>query len=557
VPAEVELDLRLCVNSDPGQMVRKRVRGKANRYGYFFGGNDDNGRLSLSGPGEYVVDITAAYTDPNGVLWMGSLRGASVVESPNPKLIAHGRRGLTHTFPELGSTPLWFVAKKIDPPGISGEERGRNIQMFLPYMSGDVQWAADDTNSGIFPVLTCDDPENITGWKGDPRLRMAGAMGELPLRLPDVTDRKLPAVQYPELIDTWAYYYCGVQRPGVTVRSFVGSGDIGRAYWGFGDVYNWQLGNGREGDLPADVKLQYGGVVYRDTLRNFNEYAIYGSMIAMIPKGTRLGQRVFPPFQGAAGGPNGGPLVELGEQKVDMFLTPTGVVPGSILEVGDGFSFSGAVWPTLPSKVYWTMTTPNGQEIESHGRANKIGHYYQPTDDFVVDEPGIYRVRVRLEHNGVTSAGPVEPPFPTGSVLGAEQGTYFFCVVPRGGGFSLDVDTPAEGIRLTKDAGRHPRRGLTIRVFPPATLDAVNVHVTANLTGTVLESRYLRPQGGQYVYTYDLHRLRRVFTNLDSSPSDTVTISLAATGTDRSGRKVAYARQVLVQGRDVYALVDE
>ncbi|MEE8452081.1 MAG: hypothetical protein V3R99_09210 [Thermoguttaceae bacterium] len=552
VPADVEVDVRLHVNSDADRPIRTLVRGKANRYGYFCPG-DDADRLLMSGPGEYVVDVSASYTDPDGVLWMGSLRGASVVEGPRPKLTAHGRRGLGPAFKELGSSPLWYVARKIDPPGISGEERGENLQMFLPYMSGDVQWAADDTNSGIFPVITCDDPQNVTRWKSDPQLQQAGAMGELPLRLPQVSDKQLPAVQYPELIDTWAYYYVSVQRPGVTVRSFVGSGNVGRAYWGFGDVYNWQLGNGREGDLPGDVKLQYGGAVYRNLSRNVNEYAIYGSMTAMISRGTRLGQRVFPPFQGAAGGPNGGPLLVLDGKNIDMFLTPTGTMPGSILEVGDTFSFSGAVWPTLPSSVRWTVVTPSGRTIEHRGRANKIGHYYEPQDDFVVDEPGIYRVRVRLEHDGMTSAGPVEPPLPSGSVLGAEDDTYCCYVVSRGSDFPLDVDTPPQSVRLATDAGRNPGRGLSIRVSPPGALSDVKVHVTAQLTGTVLESRDLPQRDGQYIYTYDPYRLGQVFTNLDRSPIDTVTISLAAVGTDPSGRKVACARRILIQGRDVFA----
>ncbi len=338
------------------------------------------------------------------------------------------------------------------------------------------------------------------------------------------------------------------------MRSFVGSGSVGRAYWGFGDVYNWQLGNGRDGDLPDDVKLQYGGVAYRDTRRGINEYAIHGSMAVMIAKGTRLGQRVFPPFQGAAGGPSGGPLLTLAGNEIDIFITPTGVVPGAILETGDTFSFSGAVWPTLPSRVDVKVTTPSGKTVHTQGLANKIGHFYNPQEDFIVSEPGIYTAEVHVTHDGMTSAGPVEKPYPTGTVLGAFEGTYHFYVVPKNVKHELQFDTPAIGLRLRKDAGRHPNRPLRIAIKTPSEIREPAAHVTVLHGGTVIASRPLEIRGRQIQYLYDLHELRKTYRNLDQTPSDTVVISVCVTGTNGVGKATAVARQILVQGRDVFAL---
>ena len=549
VPADVTVDFKLFPNSSTRDVISKTIAGRANSYGYFHPGAASE-QLSISSPGEYLVDVTASYTDQDGVLWMGSTKGASVIETPNTTLVAHGKRGIAVAGTEPDSSPQWFFMKNIDPPGVTGEEEGGQVpQVFYPYNTGDVQWAADGTASGIFPMITLHDPKMVTNLRLDPRNQGKDALGELDIVFPAIQPVNLPAVQYPELIKTWAYYYTSVQRPGVTVRSFVGTGEIQRAYWQFGDPYNRQLGNGSVGDLPADVKLQYGGIVYRDPESGTYEYAIYGSMAAMISKGTTLGQRVFPPFQGAAGGPTGGPLLTLNGKDIDIFFTPVGVMPGSVLETGDTFSFSGAMWPTLPSLSEITVTTPSGETITSTARANKIGYLYNPTDDFVLTETGKYTVKVTVTHDGMTSAGPVDEPYPSGDVLGSDDGTYVFYVVPSGSSNFLSLDTPRTGAKL----------GLTLAISSPlpSGLTDLEAHYTTNLTGTVLESGTLSTRGGSVSYTYDLLELNGIFPNLDPNPGDTVVVTLAITGNDASGQPTAYASQVLLQGAYIYALAEE
>ena len=97
--------------------------------------------------------------------------------------------------------------------------------------------------------------------------------------------------------------------------------------------------------------------------------------------------------------------------------------------MGDRFVFAGQVGPPLASKVTYSVTSPSGARFGGAGQANAIGYYADPGGGFTVDEPGIWTVQVDVLHDGDTSAGPVEPPFPTGGVLGSDDGSYRFFVV--------------------------------------------------------------------------------------------------------------------------------
>ena len=239
----------------------------------------------------------------------------------------------------------------------------------------------------------------------------------------------------------------------------------------------------------------------------------------------------------------------LGEE-IDIFFTPVGVMPGSVLEVGDTFSFSGAMWPTLPSLTEITVTDPNGQVVHSLGRANKIGYFYNPDDDFLVSEPGTYTVKVKVTHDGITSAGLVHEPYPTGGILGVADGTYKFYVVPRNANSYLTLNLQETGTKLISG------RALVISADIPTGLTNVTTHYTVNLTGTVLENGTSSSAVGSFTYSYDLVGLNKLFDNLDTVPGDTVVITLAVTGNDSSSKKTSYASQVLLQGDDVLALAE-
>ena len=127
-------------------------------------------------------------------------------------------------------------------------------------------------------------------------------------------------------------------------------------------------------------------------------YAIHGSLFVLVPDDDPDGQRTFPPFQGNGGGPSGGPLFTLKGEDIDLFIHLTGVRPGSVLETGNTFALVGAVGPTLPAKIAYTVTAPDGSKWTFSGQANSIGYYYEPDDNFIVDQPGRYTVDLRVTY---------------------------------------------------------------------------------------------------------------------------------------------------------------
>src|SRR5439155_9159629 len=136
------------------------------------------------------------------------------------------------------------------------------------------------------------------------------------------------------------------------------------------------------------------------------------------------GTRVFPPFDS-----NGGPLFSLKGKPIDMFFHLTAVKPGTILTIGDTASFAGYSAPMLPSKISIDVTSPSGRVRTIKGQANRIGWFYDPGTDFAVDEPGVWKAKVRITFDGLRSSGQVEPPYPTGDVLGSRSGEFYFYVV--------------------------------------------------------------------------------------------------------------------------------
>ena len=346
-------------------------------------------------------------------------------------------------------------------------------------------------------------------------------------------------------LDLWAYSYRSIQRPLVRVREQIAEDRVSGQYWRFNDQYGSQLGVGREGDLPNDIKFQYGGVVVRGSALSAPQYAAYGSLFVLIPEAgdAKGGSRTFPPFQGNGGGPDGGPIMTLKGENIDLFIHLTGVRPGTILEVGDTFSISGAVGPTLAATVSTTVTMPSGQVVQTSGQASRIGYYHQPGDDFTVAEAGVYTVDVTVTYEGTTSAGGVTTPFPSGNVLGTTNGRFSVYVVPAGSDLlSLNV---SDGFVSAP-----------IRLSMTATSDLTlnSAHVTAMMPGFVLEGKALAASGNSFGYAFDASTFMSDFPNLDADGSDVVTVALFASGTDAQGRPSHRARHVVLHGRQLLSL---
>ena len=409
--AEVEVRLQHVPHSDVSQLEERVIRGRTNRFGYF---QPAGNSVIFEQPGEYRVDITARGRDAQGQLWMGSRTWGGVVALVNPTIVAHGRRGIDAQ-DTIG--PQWFFFDNI----LRNET---TPHMPFPFQSGDVTWVGEtgDVDSSL-PIMSFHDPSrrltNLMQQRDPGAFQEPGnfaervVVGEAPLfsSRPDGIDPSLD----PAKVDLWGYSYRSVQRPLVRVREEIGEENILSPYWRFNDRYANQIGVGAHGDLPGEFKFQYGAAVLHGSALDQAHYAIYGSLFVLIPDDDPDGTRTFPPFQGNGGGPSGGPLFTLKGEEIDLFIHLTGVRPGSVLETGNTFALVGAVGPTLPAKVAYTVTAPDGSKRTFSGQANAIGYYYEPEDNFVVDQPGRYTVDLQVTYDGRTSAGQVTEPFPQGA----------------------------------------------------------------------------------------------------------------------------------------------
>ena len=527
LPADVEV--RFTLGS-----IETVTGGIADRFGSF---NPPRAFL-IDRAGEYRVDITARYRDADGTLWMGSRSYGSVVAPRDSPIVAHGRRGVEG---QASIGPQWF--HRTDP-GLPQRPGGH---VYNPFHSGDVQWM--ENGDAALPMITFQDPfgvvvEKLRG-RDEYGFRFQEHVdaGEIPLKVS--TPGNEDAHVDPGRVDLWAYSYRSVQRPLVAVREQIGE-ETQSLYWRFDEMYGRQPGVGRSGDLPNDFKFQFGAAVLRGRALAEPLYAIYASLFVLIPDGEG-GSRVFPPFEPS----RGGPLFTLKGKPIEMFFHPTALRPGAILPVGSTASFAGLLAPTLPSKVEITVTSPTGVVRTIAGRANRIGWFYDPLADFVVAEAGRWTARVQVTHDGAISSGLLQPPYPTGGVLGSRDGEFSFYAVESNAA-PLQLEAMPRYVR--------PADGpIVFRVVPPAGWRDVQIAYTATMPGFLLEEGTTASMR----YTYDATKLAADFPNLDlhdadgAAGADVVTISLLLSGSDASGARRHAARQIVLVGEELHVTPQE
>ena len=541
--AEVEVRVQHVPHSDVNQLQERVIRGRTNRFGYF---QPAGNSVVFEQPGEYRVDITVQGRDAQGQLWVGSRTWGGVVAPSDPLIVAHGRRGIDEQ-DTIG--PQWFTRDQIGLPIGSSH-------VPFPFQSGDVQWL--EHADSVIPLVSFHDPSRqLTELlrQRDPEggpLQSPGSfaervvVGEAPLfsSRPARIDPHLD----PTKVDLWAYSYRSVQRPLVRVREEISEDAIPNPYWRFDDRYANQIGVGAHGDLPGEIKFQYGAAVLHGSALDQAHYAIHGSLFVLVPDDDPDGTRTFPPFQGNGGGPSGGPLFTLKGEDIDLFMHLTGVRPGSVLETGNTFALVGAVGPTLPAKVAYTVTAPDGSKRTFRGQANSIGYYYEPEDNFIVDQPGRYTVDLRVTYDGNTSAGQVTAPFPQGHVLGTARGRFaVYVVAPHSS--PLTVDMPRHDF-LTAPAD------FTVTATPPTGMRLTGGHMTALVPGVVLEDGPLSVRNNGLTYDYDPVGLAAGVPILDVErfgdpvAADVVTVSLFGQGTDSAGQPHYAVRVVTLHGAE-------
>ncbi|MEK6374264.1 MAG: hypothetical protein AABO58_16375 [Acidobacteriota bacterium] len=535
VPADVDVRVRHGSRS-------ARFTGKANRFGHFASPD----WFAFASAGEYRIDVTASYRDAAGTLWMGTRTWGGVVAPRDTPIIAHGRRGIDEQ-PD-GEKQQWYFRSQ------TGDPMGRDHLQFA-FHSGDVMWLQEGDSA--IPIITFQDPTGsvtaaVTKLYNAARPTVGPfsdrvTKGEIPLF--SASSNGFDVSLAPDRAEAWGYSYAAVERPLVRVREVIAE-DGPMAYWRFNDRYGGQTGSGVNGDLPNDFKFQFGGVVLRGPLFDPPRYAIYGSLFVLVPTDDPGGgSRVFPPFQGNGSGPSGGPLFKLKGKDIELFFHPTGVRPGTVLVQGDTASFAGYSAPMLPSKIAVDITAPSGRVRTVKGQANRIGWFYDPGSDFAVDEPGVWKAKVKITFDGVlpSTSGQLSAPFPTGGVLGSRDGEFYFYVV-RGDSTALAVNPATQFLR--------PADGpITFTITPPPALHDVQLTYTTTMPGFILEEGTT----AALAYTYDAQRLAGDFPNLDltdhehSAGADVITISLLVSGTDAAGKRQFAARMIVIAGEELQA----
>ena len=535
-----------------GRHTSETFRGRANRDGWWDG---DGAVWTFQGDGEYRVDVQACYADPQGSLWAGRLRFGGVVATPDAPIVAHGRRGADGV---IEIPPAWAFERDYKyKEGIGGSHH------HFPYFAGDILWGIDrlhfereqNTNGGTSVIShmsfqSLDDNHPLIDRARQQAKQIYQIQpGQIPLvTRPEPRSKKSGA--HPDEIDLWSYSYSSAERPGVRVREIIKGDDAGSTYWRFDDAYHMQSGNGREGDLPGDFKFLYGGAVIRDAVKGEGIYAIYGSAWVLLHDDDPIGSRVMPPFQGAAGGPDGGPLFTVHGREIDMFFMPLGVRPGAVLEMGDLFRMAGPVMPTLPSRIDYTVIAPNGELRTFGGRANAVGYFYDPDDDFALDQPGIWNVFLTVTHDGLTSAGPVESPFPTGGIL-SPTGTSFYFVVTDADTQRMEINTDLHSLTPAEWFDKDIKTANFEAALPEGWIGD-QAWLTVTMPGTVLIDQPVSIEEGRIRWELDGEALNQIASNFDYEQgiADTVTVTFYAEG-QLAGRPARAVGTIVTHGARV------
>jgi hypothetical protein len=160
---------------------------------------------------------------------------------------------------------------------------------------------------------------------------------------------------------------------------------------------------------------------------------------------------------------------------------------------------------------------------EISGQANKVGYFYQPKSDFIVEETGVWQVTVQVTHDGMTSSGPTVPPYPTGNVLGTSEGTYNIYVVESDSPMPK-LSEPAVGFLALQGNAIDP---IHIIGEVPSGFENATITYTIAMPGFVLEQAETSCSGNEFDLVYDPLRLHEDYPNLDLTAYDEMRPGLA------------------------------
>ena len=224
------------------------------------------------------------------------------------------------------------------------------------------------------------------------------------------------------------------------------------------------------------------------------------------------------------------------------------VVAGTPFEVGDVFSPGVAIRPAVAADVEVRFkllihSDPTASvERVIRGRANRFGYFSPSHEPIVLTGPGEYRVDITARYEDELG------------VLGSNEGEFFLYVVEK--------DARDLGVDVPRASFVQPALGpIQIPLLPgEEPPDALEVHFTTVMPGFLLEEGTMSasPSTG-LVYSYDAPGLHQDFPNLDlqdrdnRTGADTIVMSFLLSS-DKGGRRVYQARQLVLHGEELLAL---
>ncbi len=274
VPADVEITATLFVNSDPKNPRTISYTGKASSGGMFTAAQGLK-PLNFDAPGEYSALVLAKYTDPEGHLWVESMRHAGVVYPTDTPIVAHGKKvPVAGKLQDRGETNF----EGYNTLSTGGEQKLDHIN--FPYNAGDVLLIAAEYQGAnkIEPVLSWDYKTNPMGY--DPNIQGIGLTN-----VKIQTSNGYSPHLFPEYITDWMYYYAAGARPGMMGRFLIADDGTRAPYWPTTNTnFGGQINASNNGDAPGDIYRLIGGVVVRKQ-NQAPLYAGYMSTAFIIPKG--------------------------------------------------------------------------------------------------------------------------------------------------------------------------------------------------------------------------------------------------------------------------------
>ena len=521
VPADVEVNAYLFVNSDPNNVRKLSFTGKASPSGMFTSAQG-NQALTFDAPGEYLGHVVAKYWDKDNHLWLCSMRHAGVVYPADSPIVARGKKiSVGGKYVDRGETKREGYVEPVT--AINHLEH-----INFPYNSGDVLLIASEQQGAnkIEPMLLWERKENPGPY--DTRFQGVGNTN-LQIR----TSNSYSPHLFPEYITEWAYCYSGAPRPGFMSRFLVAEDAVRAPYWPTSpNSFGGQINASSNGDLPGDIYRLIGGVV----LRRKGEPPAYAGYLAsafILPKGSN-NNRIIAAGSEDVLGPYG--------RKARFFLV--GARPGLMYETGTSFAPAVQIDPMLPANITATLQFPDGRQTVWQGTGDASGSF-AGSQRVTLDVPGVYRFFLSGEWQGHKGYMPGLPP---------EGGDIYVVEKDR------PADAPRLRLNLPVSSTFTPTVGLSIT----GTSTASEVNYAAVIPGAVIAQGKLAVNGGKFQYFFDPAAINRETPTYDTVylPSgrpeirDVVHLTFSSKETAPDGKSYHSFSRVILRGNQVIYVKD-